>query len=205
MTAKLAVGRVGCTDLPRGTIASVVTYLDMRAPPPPGPPPQCPGAGLARLLGRDEERYTAIFRVLGERWLWWSRLARTAAQRAAILDDARVEAYAFTLDGADAGLLELDFRVGESEAELAFFGLFDAAIGTSAAHWLMHRALAIAWARPGLGRLYVHTCTIDHPRALAFYRRAGFRPYRRATEVAPDPRLSGVLSRAAAPHVPIME
>jgi hypothetical protein len=50
----------------------------------------------------------------------------------------------------------------------------------------------------------VHTCNLDHPGALAFYVRTGFKPYQRQIEIADDPRLAGVLSRSAAPHVPVL-
>ena len=35
-------------------------------------------------------------------------------------------------------------------------------------------------------RVWLHTCTLDHPAALGFYVKHGFRPYRRAIEVADD-------------------
>ena len=194
----------GYTDVPAGHIAAVVTYLEMLAPPPTAPAAEIAGAGLARLGAAGEARYAAIFRRLGERWIWFSRLMITAPERAAIIGDEDVEAFAFTLNGADAGLLELDFRT-EGEAELAFFGLYDGAVGKGAGRWLMARALERAWSRPGVERLFVHTCTLDHPRALGFYRKCGFVGYRTALEVMPDPRLSGVLPRDAAPHVPIIE
>jgi hypothetical protein len=51
----------------------------------------------------------------------------------------------------------------------------------------------------------VHTCTFDHPSAVAFYQRSGFRAFRRQIEVADDPRLDGTASPTAARHVPIIE
>ena len=202
MSRSIALNLNGYTDLPPGHIASVVTFLEMRAPPPPRPPQSLVGAAIARLDGRDEPRYTAIYRQLGERWMWFSRLGLSAATRTDILDDPAVETFAFTLEGQDAGLLELDFRV-PGEAELAYFGVVESATGTRAGRWLMARALDIAWARSGLTRLWLHTCNLDHPRALEFSRRSGFAPYKTAIEVAPDPRLSGLLPRDAAPHAPI--
>ena len=194
----------GYTDVPAGHIATVVTYLEMFSPPSGAAPGEAAGAGLARLAAQDEARYTAIFRTLGERWVWFSRLELTAQARAAIIGDRDVEAYALTLDGVDAGLLELDFRKA-GEAELAFFGLYDSALGKGVGRWLMARALRRAWRRKSVKRLFVHTCTLDHPRALDFYRKSGFTPYKTALEVTPDPRLRGVLPRNAAPHVPIIE
>ena len=55
-----------------------------------------------------------------------------------------------------------------------------------------------------MDRLWLHTCTLDHPAALRFYRRAGLRPYLRAIEVADDPRLTGRMPRDAAPDLPIL-
>jgi GNAT superfamily N-acetyltransferase len=162
-----------------------------------------PGAGLSLLGARDEARYTAIHRALGERWMWFSRLALSAQERANIIGDPKVEAYAFVLNGADAGLLELDFRAGE-EAELAFFGVYDDAIGTGAGRWLMDRALELTWKKSGLKRLFVHTCTLDHSRALEFYQKSGFTPYKTALEVTPDPRRTGLLPPGAAPHAPLI-
>ena len=69
--------------------------------------------------------------------------------------------------------------------------------------WLMNRALEKVWQRP-LSRFWVHTCTLDHPRALNFYRAQGFVPYARAIETFTDPRASGLLPAEAAPHVPLL-
>jgi hypothetical protein len=65
----------------------------------------------------------------------------------------------------------------------------------------MDQAVARAWAKP-IRRFWVHTCSFDHPGALDFYRRSGFRAYAFAVEVADDPRLTGHLPRHAAPQVP---
>ena len=106
-------------------------------------------------------------------------------------------------DGRDEGLLELDFREA-GQCELAFFGVTAKLIGSGAGRWLMNRALELAWSRP-VARVWVHTCTLDHPSALAFYQRSGFRPFRRQVEIADDPRLDGTVPRHVAKHVPIIE
>jgi hypothetical protein len=51
----------------------------------------------------------------------------------------------------------------------------------------------------------VHTCTLDHPRALAFYLRSGFSAFSRQVEVADDPRGEGILPRSAASQIPIID
>jgi hypothetical protein len=66
----------------------------------------------------------------------------------------------------------------------------------------MNRALEKVWQRP-ISRFWVHTCTLDHPNALAFYMRSGFVPFRRQIEIAPDPRLQGV-SLASRERTPVL-
>lgn len=188
----------GYTDLPAGTIAALVTYLEMRQRPA-LPAVTRDGWSLASLAG-DVPRYRTLFRRVGEPWLWFSRLIMSDDGLRAILDDPRVQALALHVDGRDIGLLELDFRKS-GECELAFFGVAPEAIGQGWGRVLMSEAIRRAWEAP-IGRLWVHTCTIDHPRALGFYIRSGFRPYKRAVEIADDPRLRGYLALTAAPHLP---
>jgi GNAT superfamily N-acetyltransferase len=187
--------------VPPGHIATVVTFLEMRAPAPASGAPDG-DRDLAPLRGRDVERYLQAYRVLGERWLWFSRLKCTRQEVAALLDDPAVAAFEMRQAGEPIGLMELDFR-SPDEAELAFFGLFETHVGQGHGRWLMDRAVALAFSRR-IKRLFVHTCTADHPSALAFYRRCGFTPYRLALEVEQDPRLNGLLSPTAAPHLPII-
>jgi GNAT superfamily N-acetyltransferase len=188
----------GYTDLPAGTIAAVVTYLEMRAAPPLAAV-QREGWSLAPLAG-EPARYRELFRHVGEPWLWFSRLAMGEIALLRILDDPNVQALALHADGRDIGLLELDFRT-RGECELAFFGLVPEAIGQGWARVLMNEAVRRAFAAP-IARFWVHTCSLDHPRALGFYLRSGFKPYKRAVEIADDPRLKGYLPLAAAPHMP---
>jgi GNAT superfamily N-acetyltransferase len=196
----------GYSPVPPGYLASVVTYLEMTSPPADAKSSEIDAAPderrLVRLTDTDLMSYRALFREVGEPWLWFSRLYLDDAALAAILGDPRVHAFALHVRGAAVGLLELDFR--ETDAcELAFFGLTREAIGSGLGRWLMGEATRQAWAAP-IRRFHVHTCTLDHPQAVAFYQRSGFVPVRRAVEVAPDPRLSGQLPPSAGAHAPLI-
>ena len=188
-------------DVPAGRIATIITSLEMTAPPPRRPDP--PDAVWRLVPDRPTlAAYRDLFRRAGAPWLWWGRLKLSDAGLQAIIGDARVEIYRLIVDDEDSGLLELDFRGGES-CELAYFGVVPALVGSGAGRWLMNRALDIAWARP-ITQLWVHTCTLDHPAALGFYIRSGFRPFRRQVEIADDPRLAGFLPPDSAPQVPVL-
>jgi GNAT superfamily N-acetyltransferase len=192
----------GYFDVPAGKIAAIVTSLDMTAPPPRRPDPPAVPWRLDRIERPEPAGYQALFRSVGAEWLWFSRLQLSDAALLAIIGDPSVEIYRLLSDGREAGLLELDFREG-GQCELSFFGVVPALIGSGAGRWLMNRALDIAWTRP-ISRFWVHSCSLDHPAALGFYLRSGFRPFRRQVEIADDPRLSGVLDRAAAAHMPTL-
>ncbi len=181
--------------VPAGHIAAVVTDLEMAAPPAdPGP-----AAELVRWHRPDLDAYRALFRDIGEEWLWFSRLSLTDEALAAILRHPQVEFYA----GPDRdSIVELDFRE-DGACEIAFFGLAPSLTGRGEGRRLMAAALARAW-REGIDRVWLHTCTLDHPAALRFYLACGFRAVRRRLEVEPDPRLDGRIARHAAAHHPMI-
>ena len=192
----------GYSDVPAGKIAAVVTHLEMTVRPAPRPDPD--GAWTLRRVDAPAlDWYRDLYGRVGRPWLWISRIRMPDAELSAIIQSPLVEVYALEHEGRDEGLLELDFR-DAGQCELAFFGVTPKLIGSGAGRWLMNRTLELAWSRP-VGRVWVHTCTFDHPAALAFYQRSGFRAFRRQIEVADDPRLDGTAPRDVARHVPMIE
>jgi GNAT superfamily N-acetyltransferase len=185
-----------------GELAAIVTSLEMRERPRPRPLPVSP-LRLNRWPAPTPEAYRTLFRRVGAAWLWYSRLMLGDAALTAIIQHPAVALYA-VLDGAgvEIGILELDFRT-EGECEIAFIGLVPELAGKGHGRWLMAQALALGWRRD-VTRMWVHTCTLDHPSALDFYRRNGFTPFARAIETFADPRRIGVLPRDAAPQIPLI-
>lgn len=193
----------GVHDVPKGCVAAVVTDLEMRGPASLRPVSPLPGLSLVHVETPATDWYRHLFAEIGRDWLWFSRLAMADSDLAAIITDPAVEIRVLRDDGGrDLGFLELDFRT-PGACELAFFGVVAAFHGKGAGRFLMQAALARAWDAP-IACLHVHTCSFDHPAALPFYIRSGFGPVARRVEVVPDPRLTGLLPRDAAPHVPIL-
>jgi GNAT superfamily N-acetyltransferase len=183
-----------------GDLVTVVTFLETREPPKNAPPPS--QLSLRRMQNPEPEAYRTLFREIGARWLWFSRLIMDDEKVAAIIQDSDVDVYAVEDESRTVGMLELDFREAK-ECELAFVGLIPDLSGQGHGRWLLAQALQLAW-REGIERVHVHTCTLDHPAALSAYRRAGFTPYRRAIERFPDPRLLGILPSDCAPQIPLI-
>ncbi|NRB01476.1 MAG: GNAT family N-acetyltransferase [Rhodobacteraceae bacterium] len=193
----------GFYEVPKGKVAAVVTHFEMRAPAPlrPVEPPQ--GWALERVTVAKVDWYRSLYRRVGRDYLWWSRLMLADDALKAIIRHKDVEIFALRKDGVDGGIVELDHR-DPAETELAFFGVDAALMGTTAARYMMNFAIETAWARP-VKKLFIHTCTLDSPKAIGFYRRSGFVPLRQEIEIADDPRLNGVLPTDSAPQIPTFE
>jgi GNAT superfamily N-acetyltransferase len=193
----------GFYSVPRGRIATVVTHLEMRAPPRLKPASGEAGLAIRHVPHPDADWYRRLYRRVGESWLWFSRLKLGDADLEDIIQDLDVEVYVLLIEGEEAGLIELDFRKPRA-CELSFFGVVPEFIGSGAGRAMMSATTEKAWARR-IDRFWVHTCTLDHPSALAFYRRSGFIAYAQEIEIADDPRVLGLLPRTAAPHITVLD
>jgi GNAT superfamily N-acetyltransferase len=190
------------SDVPAGKIAAVITHLEMTLRP--APRPALPGPWTLRRVAKPSvDWYRELHLRVGLEWLWIDRIRMADAELTARIQSPDVEIYTLVNEGRDEGLLELDFR-DAGACEIVFFGVTAGLVGTGAGRWLMNRALELAWSRP-LKRLWLNTCTFDHPSALAFYQRSGFHAFRRQIVILDDPRLDGTVPRHVAKHVPIIE
>ncbi|MFN0169811.1 MAG: GNAT family N-acetyltransferase [Bryobacteraceae bacterium] len=191
-----------CLPVPAGKVASVVTFLEMTVAPPPARVDAGPYR-FERVSRCDLDWYRRFFQRIGADWLWYSRLLMTDAELRGTLDHPEVDFYLLRDQGEEMGFFELDRR-NQPDIEIRFFGLAPELVGKGLGKAMMAKALEVAWSyRPR--RLFLHTCTLDHPRAVEFYRKAGFVAYGREVEIHDDPRVLGVLPRTVAPYVPIVE
>jgi GNAT superfamily N-acetyltransferase len=190
------------TPIPPDHVATVVTTLEMRSRPEAAPVPPSP-LRLVRWDRPSPDRYRGLFRRVGEPWLWFSRLAMDDARLLSIVHDPDVSVFA-AVDGRgdEVGMVELDHRPAR-QCEIGYFALIPEKTGVGHGRWLMAQALDRAWGRL-IDGVRVNTCTLDHPRALGFYRAQGFVAVSRTVETFPDPRAIGLLPAHAAPHVPYL-
>ena len=120
-----------------GDLAAVVTHLEMRE----SPEAEVPSSPLSlrRVEHPNPEDYRMLFRKVGARWLWFSRLIMDDAKLSAIIDHTDVDLFTvIARDGRDVGMLELDFRTS-GECELSFVGLIPELAGQGHGRWLLPR------------------------------------------------------------------
>jgi ribosomal protein S18 acetylase RimI-like enzyme len=180
-----------------GTLACTITRLEMTEKPgrPAGHPPHGIQVALLRARRPTVAFYRFLYNAVGADWLWYERRAMDHDTLAAIIQDDAVEIYVLYVEGVPAGYAELDRRV-KPEIELAYFGLMPEFIGRGLGDYLLSTAIDIAWSYEP-SRLWVHTNTLDHPRALPLYQRHGFTAYDQEQRILPDPRLTGLIPRSA--------
>jgi ribosomal protein S18 acetylase RimI-like enzyme len=174
-----------------GKLEVITTYLEMRAAPrrPNTAPP--PGTALLRLDAPSVAFYRFLYDTVGTPWLWYERRLMTDEALAAVIGDRMVDVYGLFVGGEPAGYAELDRRT-PPDIELAYLGLRPEFVGQGLGLYLLSWVVDAAWQHDP-DRLWVHTCSLDHPRALGLYQRIGFSVYRQERSVIDDPRTIGLI------------
>jgi ribosomal protein S18 acetylase RimI-like enzyme len=139
---------------------------------------EIPSPELNRFL------YTAV----GGDWYWTDRLPWTYREWLAYLERPELQTWVAYAAGTPAGYFELEAQEG-GNVEIAYFGLLPRFVGQGLGGALLTAAVEKAWAMKA-GRVWLHTCTLDHPAALRNYQRRGFRIFREEVAVKDEPERS---------------
>jgi GNAT superfamily N-acetyltransferase len=135
----------------------------------------------------------SVFRFLyaevGREYHWVDRLPWTETQVAAYLADPAIGVWLLTVAGTLGGYFELrqdgPRADSDSSTEIAYFGLLPGFTGRGLGAHLLTAAVETAWAR-GARRVWLHTCSLDHPAALANYISGGFTVFKREQYDVPE-------------------
>jgi len=163
-----------------------ITHLEMLENPRlsvPAPPHS--QISLIRADNPPVHFYRYLYQTIGADYIWVNRLKMSDEELTAIIQDPAVELYVLHVNGCPGGYVELDFRK-MPDVELVFMGLMPEIIGQGFGRYLLSQAIALAWLHSPK-RLFVQTCTLDHPRALGLYQRCGFVPFAQEHGALEDP------------------
>jgi GNAT superfamily N-acetyltransferase len=151
-------------------------YLQMFAYPERVVPPPRQGVTFIHAKSPTVAYYRFLYDAVGRDWNWTSRKKLADAALAAIIHDPRNEVHVLLVEGVPAGFVELDRRK-DGEIEISQFGLMAEFIGQGLGRYFLQWAIDKAWSY-GPKRLWLHTCSEDHPAALPNYLKAGFAIYK---------------------------
>ena len=156
-----------------GYLKTTITHLEMLKPPP-GLALQPPDQDLeiVRALSPTVRFYRFLYDGVGGDWLWSSRRRMGDQELLQAISKPTIDIRVLWQSGVPMGYAEMDFRASD-DVELAYFGLMPEAIGSGIGRFFLNWTTRHAFSN-GAGRFWVHTCDLDHPRALATYEDAGF-------------------------------
>jgi GNAT superfamily N-acetyltransferase len=117
-----------------------------------------------------------LYAEVGRQYRWVDRLGWSDDRVAAHLADEAVSIWLLTVKGTPAGYVELRLD-GDGGVEIAYLGLFQEFTGRGLGKHLVTAAVEQAW-RLKPGRVWLHTCSLDHPAALPNYISRGFTPFK---------------------------
>jgi GNAT superfamily N-acetyltransferase len=120
-----------------------------------------------------------LYAEVGRGYLWLDRAQWTDERIRERLADPAVSLHLLTVAGAPAGYFELE-RHGDGSVEIVYLGLLPEFQGRGLGRYLLTGAVEAAWALSA-ARVWLHTCTLDHPGALPNYLGRGFRAFKTET------------------------
>jgi GNAT superfamily N-acetyltransferase len=172
------------SDPPEQRRVEVTTWsLQMLDPGRLGPagPPRLPVTVVqSEVVSPELSRF--LYTAVGGDWYWLDRLPWTYDTWLAYLDRPDVQTWLAMSCGTPAGYAELEAQPG-GDVEVVYFGLLPQFIGHGVGGHLLTEVTRRAWALPGTERVWLHTCTLDGPNALANYRARGFEVWAEETAV----------------------
>lgn len=106
-------------------------------------------------------------------------MRRVGVTRAHVELPDRSALHLLTVAGAPAGYFELE-KHHDGSVGVVYFGLLPEFQGRGLGKYMLTETAEAAWAL-GASRVWLHTCTLDHPGALANYLGRGFQSFKTET------------------------
>lgn len=131
---------------------------------------------LQRVPSPTPEFSRYLYLGVGASCMWYMRLNWSWQQWQARFSDPRVELWVATDGAVPIGYFELEAQ-SQNTAEICYFGLFPEALGKGQGARLLEDAITCGF-QLGKNRVWLHTCSLDHPAALPNYLKRGFKLFR---------------------------
>lgn len=137
-----------------------------------------PAGCAASLRGEQDWRFNRqMYQQVGADWSWTDKLSWSDTDWQRYAGSATLSTWSLNLPEGCAGYAELE-QQAEGQVQLAYFGLLPPFTGRRLGGAFLSTVLHRAWSWPDTRRIWVHTCTLDHPAALRNYQARGMRHYR---------------------------
>ena len=115
-----------------------------------------------------------FYKQIGKRHQWVDRLIWQDKDWLKYISNENLRTYIFKSENDLVGYFELIFN--NHDCEIAYFGILEEFIGKGYGGFLLSEALKIGF--ESASRIWVHTCSLDHPNAIENYKSRGMKIFK---------------------------
>ena len=115
-----------------------------------------------------------FYKQIGKRHQWVDRLIWQDKDWLKYISNENLRTYILKKENDLVGYFELIFN--NNDCEIAYFGILEEFIGKGYGGFLLSEALKIGFKRAN--RIWVHTCSLDHPNAIENYKSRGMKIFK---------------------------
>ena len=133
---------------------------------------------LIKKIKPDFQLNKFFYKQVGKKHRWIDRLSWTDEKWINFISNRNLETYVISQSEDLIGFFELLYNPDLNETEISYFGLLEEYIGKGIGGYALSEAIKKAFEK-NIKRVWLHTCTLDHPNALKNYIARGMRVFRK--------------------------
>ena len=121
-----------------------------------------------------------LYKNIGKNHNWVDRLSWSEDDWIKYVSNKNVRTYVFKFKDDLVGFFELIFHPKKNETEIAYFGILEEYQNKKLGSYLLSEAIKLSF-QNNIGRVWVHTCSLDHKNALQNYISRGMKIFKSET------------------------
>ena len=133
---------------------------------------------LIKKIKPDFQLNKFFYKQVGKKHRWIDRLSWTDEKWINFISNKNLETYVISESEDLIGFFELLYNPNLNETEISYFGLLEEYIGKGIGGYALSEAIKKSFEK-NIKRVWLHTCTLDHPNALKNYIARGMRVFRK--------------------------
>ena len=123
---------------------------------------------LVKKIKPDFQLNKFFYKQVGKKHRWIDRLSWSDGKWMNYISNKNLETYIISESNELAGFFELLYNPELKETEISYFGLLEEYIGKGIGGYALSVAIKKSFEK-NIRRVWLHTCTLDHPNALKNY------------------------------------
>ena len=133
---------------------------------------------LVKKIKPDFQLNKFFYKQVGKKHRWIDRLSWSDGKWINYISNKNLETYIISESDELAGFFELLYNPELKETEISYFGLLEEYIGKGIGGYALSEAIRKSFEKK-IRRVWLHTCTLDHPNALKNYIARGMTVFKR--------------------------